>query len=171
MSDDEDHTVTDQLLGGGDRLFGIAEVVRRDQPHLLAEDAAGGVDVGHGQLRAALHCSPYQAFCPVIGPATPIRTSARAGQPSAEANMTMATAAKRHMIVLPRFGDLLLALLQRHVGAVRCQTYQYQVLHGEVALLVEVDRAHHGVELVFRRDAIIAWSSSEPAFSAACAHT
>ena len=55
MSDDEDHTVADQLLGGGDRLLGIAEVVRRDEPHLLAEDAAGGVDVGHGQLRATLH--------------------------------------------------------------------------------------------------------------------
>jgi hypothetical protein len=35
VSDDEDHTVTDQLAGGGDRLLGIAEVVRRDQLHLL----------------------------------------------------------------------------------------------------------------------------------------
>ena len=55
MPDDEDHAVTDQLLCGGDRLLGIAEVVRRDQLHLLAEHAAGGVDVGHGQRRAALH--------------------------------------------------------------------------------------------------------------------
>ncbi len=55
MADDEDHTVTDQLLCGGDRLLGIAEVVGGDEPHLLAEHAAGGVDVGHGQLRAALH--------------------------------------------------------------------------------------------------------------------
>jgi hypothetical protein len=35
-------------------LLGIAEVVRRDQPHLLAKHAAGGVEVGHGQPRAAL---------------------------------------------------------------------------------------------------------------------
>ena len=55
MPDDEDHTVTDQLLCGGDRLLGIAEVVRRDQLYLLAEHAARGVEVGHGQLRAALH--------------------------------------------------------------------------------------------------------------------
>ena len=55
VSDDEDHTVTDQLPCGGDRLLGIAEVVRRDQLHLLAEHAAGGVEVGHGQRRAALH--------------------------------------------------------------------------------------------------------------------
>ena len=55
MPDDEDHTVADQLLGGGDRLLGIAEVVRRDEPHLLAEHAARRIDVGHGHLRAALH--------------------------------------------------------------------------------------------------------------------
>ena len=48
---------------------------------------------------------------------------------------------------------------------------QYRVLHGEVALVVEVDRAQHGIELVCRRAAIIALSSSELAFSAACAHT
>ena len=40
MPDDEDHTVADQLVCGGDRLVGIAEVVRRDQPDLLAEHAA-----------------------------------------------------------------------------------------------------------------------------------
>jgi hypothetical protein len=55
VSDDKDHTVTDQLLCGRDRLFGIAEVVRRDQLHLLAKHAAGGVDVGHRLRRAALH--------------------------------------------------------------------------------------------------------------------
>ena len=43
MSDDEDHTVADQLLCGGDRLLGIAEVVRRDQLHLLVEYTARGV--------------------------------------------------------------------------------------------------------------------------------
>ena len=55
VPDDEDHTVADQLLGGGDRLLGIAEVVDSDEPHLLAEYAARRIDVGHGQLRAALH--------------------------------------------------------------------------------------------------------------------
>ena len=34
-------------------------------------------------------CSPNQAFLPVIGPAMPIRTSARAGPPSAAASMTI----------------------------------------------------------------------------------
>ena len=55
MPGDEDHAVADQLLYSGDRLLGIAEVVHRDQLYLLAEYAAGGVDVGHGQLCAALH--------------------------------------------------------------------------------------------------------------------
>ena len=86
MSDDEDHTVADQLPGGGDRLLGIAEVVGRDELHLLAEHAAGGVEVGHGQRRAALHLLAEPGIrLPVIGPATPIRISARAGPPSAAA--------------------------------------------------------------------------------------
>ncbi len=55
MSHDEDHAVADQFLGGGDRLLGIAEVVRSDELHLFAEDAALGVEVGHGQRRAAVH--------------------------------------------------------------------------------------------------------------------
>ena len=55
MPDDEDHAVTDQLLCGGDRLLGIAEVVHSGELHLLAEHAARGIDVGHGQRRAALH--------------------------------------------------------------------------------------------------------------------
>ena len=55
VSGDEDHTLADQFLGGGDRLLGIACIVRRDELHLLAEHTAGGVDVGYGQLRAALH--------------------------------------------------------------------------------------------------------------------
>ena len=55
MSVDEDHAVADQLPCGGDRLLGIAEVVDRDPLHLLAEHAALGVDVGHGERRAALH--------------------------------------------------------------------------------------------------------------------
>ena len=85
MPDDEDHALADQLLGGGHRLLGIAEIVRRDEPHLLAEHAARGIDVGHRHLRAALHLLADPGVLPVIGPATPIRTSAPAGQPSAAA--------------------------------------------------------------------------------------
>ena len=55
VSHDEDYTVTDELSCGGDRLPGIAVIVRRDQSHLLPEHAAGGVDVGHRLRRAALH--------------------------------------------------------------------------------------------------------------------
>ena len=55
MADDEDRTLADQLPGGGDRLAGIAEIVRRDELYLLAEHAPGGVEVRHGELRAALH--------------------------------------------------------------------------------------------------------------------
>ena len=62
MADDEDHPVADQLPCGGDRLLGIAEVVHRDQLHLLAEHAAGGVEVGHGQRRAALHLLAEPGF-------------------------------------------------------------------------------------------------------------
>jgi hypothetical protein len=55
VSGDKDHTVADQLPGGGDRLLGITEVVRRDELHLLPEYPARGVEVGYGQLRPALH--------------------------------------------------------------------------------------------------------------------
>ena len=62
VADDQDRTVADQLPGGGDRLLGIAEVVRRDQLHLLAEHAALGIDVGHGLRRAALHLLAEPGF-------------------------------------------------------------------------------------------------------------
>ena len=60
MSDDEDHAVADQLPGGGDRLVGIAEVVCLDQPRLLAEHAASGVEVGqcHGSAAIKLLALP-----------------------------------------------------------------------------------------------------------------
>ena len=83
MSDDEDHTVADQLVCGGDRLVGVAEVVRGDEPNLVAEDAAGGVESATASAVPRCICSPNQAFFPVSGPAIPIRTSARAGPPSA----------------------------------------------------------------------------------------
>ena len=46
-----------------------------------------------------------------------------------------------------------MAWLQRHISAVRVPDVQYRVLHGEIALVVEVDRAEHGVELVLPRAA------------------
>jgi hypothetical protein len=54
VSDDEGHAIADQLRCSGDRLLGIAEIVRRDQLHLLAEHATSGVKVGYGQRRTAL---------------------------------------------------------------------------------------------------------------------
>ena len=54
MSDDEDHPRTDQFLGGSDRLLGVAKVVRADEPDLLPQHAASGIDIGHGLRRAAL---------------------------------------------------------------------------------------------------------------------
>src|SRR5438552_13208460 len=54
MPDDENDPVSHQLLGGRHSLLGIAEVVDRDEPHLLAEHAARRVDVGYCHLRAAL---------------------------------------------------------------------------------------------------------------------
>jgi hypothetical protein len=53
VSDHEDHTVADQLFCRGDRLFGIAVVVRRDELHPLTENAAGSIEVGHCLRRAA----------------------------------------------------------------------------------------------------------------------
>ena len=53
--EDTDHTRVDELPGGGDRLLGIAEIVRRYEPHLLAKHAARRIDVGHGHIGGALH--------------------------------------------------------------------------------------------------------------------
>jgi hypothetical protein len=55
MPDDEDHAIADQLPCGRDRLLGIAEVVHCGELNLLAEDAAGGVDICHRLRGAALH--------------------------------------------------------------------------------------------------------------------
>src|SRR5262245_61749373 len=77
MTGDEDHPISNQLLSGGDRLLGIAEIVGRNKPDLLAEHATHGIEVGHCQLRASLHslaepgvlpryrtCNPDQHLCP-----------------------------------------------------------------------------------------------------------
>ena len=54
-----------------------------------------------------------------MGPATPIRTSARAGPPSAEANMRTAIAAKQRMTV-SSVGMITQPRLIEHAA---CQTY------------------------------------------------
>jgi hypothetical protein len=64
VPDDQDRTVADQLPCGGDRLLGIAEVVRRDQLYLLAKHATGCIDVGHGRRRATFHLLAELGFLP-----------------------------------------------------------------------------------------------------------
>ena len=54
MPNDEQHTISDQFLGGSDCLLRIAEIVSHDQLHLLAQHAARSIDVGDGQLRTPL---------------------------------------------------------------------------------------------------------------------
>ncbi len=44
----------DQVLGGGDALLGRGAVVRLDQLDVLAEHAAGFVDLLHGKLCAGV---------------------------------------------------------------------------------------------------------------------
>ena len=58
MADDEFDAVADEFVGDRNALLGIGNVVARFDLDLLAENAAGGVDVGDGlrdslgQLRA-----------------------------------------------------------------------------------------------------------------------
>ena len=54
MPGDEDDAVADQLVCGGDRLIGVAEVVAHDELDLLAEDAALGVEIRDRHPGAAL---------------------------------------------------------------------------------------------------------------------
>ena len=87
-------------MTGKDAWFG--KQLQRGAELAVADlNAAGGVDVAAASSAPRCNCSPNQAFLPVIGPVIPIRTSARAGPPSAAANMTMATATRRRMTVLP----------------------------------------------------------------------
>ena len=55
MAGDEDDVLADEPVGDGDGLFWIAGVIADLEPELLAENAAGGVDVRHRHLGAALH--------------------------------------------------------------------------------------------------------------------
>ena len=55
MAGDERHAVAGHLVGDGDRLLRIAGVVADIEIELLAEHAAGGVDVVDGHLAAIRH--------------------------------------------------------------------------------------------------------------------
>ena len=52
MPDHEDHAIADQLARRRTRLFRIASVIHGDQLHLLAENAALGVEVSDGEFGA-----------------------------------------------------------------------------------------------------------------------
>ena len=54
VADDELDAVAGELVGDRDALLGIGDVVADCERDLLAEDAAGGVDVGDGLLGAVL---------------------------------------------------------------------------------------------------------------------
>ena len=54
VADDELDAVADELVGDRDALLGIGDVVADLERDLLAEDAAGGVDVVDGLLGAVL---------------------------------------------------------------------------------------------------------------------
>ena len=54
MPGDEHHALGDELVGDGDRLLRIAGIVADLEHELLAENAAGGVDVGDRLLGAGL---------------------------------------------------------------------------------------------------------------------
>ena len=85
VSDNEDHTVADQLLRGGERLLGIAEVIRCHDPHLLAEHAAGGVNVGHCQVRGTLQLLSEPGILASHWACHADQDLARAGQPKVAA--------------------------------------------------------------------------------------
>ena len=55
MADDEFDAVAGELVGDRDALLGIGNVVAEFGGDLLAENAAGGIDVGGGLLDAVLH--------------------------------------------------------------------------------------------------------------------
>ena len=83
MSVDERHFHADQLLGDGVRLLGIAGVVFNDHLELLAEHAAGGVDVGDGEFGAVLELLPERGVLAGQGPGDAdgdVRSRCRAGK-------------------------------------------------------------------------------------------
>ena len=54
MADDHLDAVGDQLVGGRDRLLGIAIIIGNDGLHGFTEKAAGRVDLGYCHLDPAL---------------------------------------------------------------------------------------------------------------------
>ena len=55
MPGHEDHALVDHLVGHRHRLLGLASVVADLQYQLLAEHAAGGVEIGHRHSRSPHH--------------------------------------------------------------------------------------------------------------------
>ena len=55
MTGDELYALGGELVGHRNSLLRVAGVIAHFQDELLAIDAAGGVDVGHRHLGAALH--------------------------------------------------------------------------------------------------------------------
>ena len=76
MPGDQLDALADHLVGDRHRLLRIAGIVADLQHQLLAEHAAGLVDVGDRQLGARFNCAPKVAYWPVIGPTAAIGMSA-----------------------------------------------------------------------------------------------
>ena len=55
MSGHENDIVARQLVGDGDCLFRVAGIVACGQFQLLAENAAGGIDILNGKFGSGLH--------------------------------------------------------------------------------------------------------------------
>ena len=85
MADHELDAVAGEIVGDRDALLGIGDVVAVVDRDLLAENAAGLVDVGGGLIDAVLHLRAGGGVGPVIGPATPNLTCAAAEPASASA--------------------------------------------------------------------------------------
>ena len=101
MSDDEDHTVADSFLAAATACSGSQKSSDGGQLHLLAEHAAGGVDVAYRQRRAALHLLAEPGYLPRHRARHPIRISAPAGAPSTAIRMALTRSSLRQTTVEP----------------------------------------------------------------------
>ena len=90
VAGDEDHAFTDELVRQSHRLLAIAGVVADDHSHLLAENPACGIELGHGELsRLSELILPGYRHPPVWISASPIRISARAAAAAATSRPTL----------------------------------------------------------------------------------
>jgi hypothetical protein len=79
MPNDEDHSVTDKLLGSGNTLLRTTEIIGNNELHRLAERAVAALMSATANSAPRSIWSPSQASRPVIEPAAPIKMSAWAG--------------------------------------------------------------------------------------------